>query len=42
MKKIFFFAALLALSGCTQRVMVRDCQDMKDSPFKNCELIRKL
>jgi hypothetical protein len=42
MKKLLFVTALLALSGCTTRVLVRDCQDMKDSPFKNCELIRKL
>lgn len=34
---------LLGLTGCgAQRVMVRDCQDMKGTPRKNCELIQKL
>lgn len=34
---------LLGLTGCgAQRVMVRDCQDMKDTPWKNCELVQKL
>lgn len=34
---------LLVMAGCSpQRVLVRDCQEMKDTPFKNCELVQKL
>jgi hypothetical protein len=41
--KVAVVLLLVSFSGCsTQRVLVRDCQDMKDSPFKNCELIQKL
>jgi hypothetical protein len=32
----------LMLAGCAQRALVRDCQDMKGTPFKNCEIVEKL
>lgn len=28
--------------GCSQRVLVRDCQDVKETDLKNCELVKKL
>lgn len=33
---------LLLLIGCVDRALVRDCQDMKGTPFKNCEIVEKL
>jgi hypothetical protein len=33
----------LGLSGCgVPRALVRDCQDVKDTQFKNCEVVQKL
>jgi len=34
------FCALVA--GCSTRVLVRDCQDVKETELKNCELVKKL
>jgi hypothetical protein len=39
---ILLMIGILVLVGCTQRALVRDCQDMKDTPFKNCEIVQKL
>jgi len=34
--------ASAVLSACSHRVLVKDCQDVKGTDFKNCELVKKL
>jgi ribosomal protein L37E len=40
--KVVAALLMVSLSSCSHRVLVKDCQDIKDSSFKNCEFIKKL